>query len=82
MEVLIDLPVGQKAFFITNNRIYEATIVEAEIFLALRGAENGVSKVAQRVVYTVNENPAGIQFKKRFEQGELFDTKEALLRSL
>lgn len=82
MEITIDLSVGQKAFFICNSKVYEQEIVAAEVFLDLVGRKGDVVKLKQRVVYTVDDNPAGAQYRKRFPQDEIFATKEALLRSL
>lgn len=74
MKIETKLNVGDDAFFLTGSAVRKSTITRIDI--------SAVNTKFFDVTYTVKENPAGSQYTTRFNNSDIFPTKEALLASL
>lgn len=73
MKIETKLSVGDKCFFIMHAKVMESVITYLEVRHDGYGAF---------ITYTVKENPAGSNYTTRFSEGDIFATKEDLLKSL
>lgn len=77
VNVFGKLQVYGDCYFLTENKIYSAIIIEKTISFRKNSFGEQIS-----VRYTIDHNSAGSQYKTTFTDGELFATKEDLLNSL
>jgi len=73
MIIKTEFGLKDKCFFLMCDKIHEALIERLEVSIV-----QGQSSIT----YTIDNNSAGTQYRKRFLESELFETKQDLLESL
>ena len=73
---------GDKAFIILSNKIHEVLIVEVH-FIATLIDDLGSSKhIGYNIKYVIDENPVNLTHSKIFNDKDVFETKEDLIKTL
>ncbi len=73
MKIETKLNVGQEGFFLMHSKVMSSNIISIETYSNAHGLS---------VTYTVEKNPAGSQYTTRFNENDIFASKEDLLKSL
>lgn len=74
MDIKTKLNINDTCFFLTQNMVRESEIESISI--------SAYSNLDIRISYMVKKNPAGSQYTTRFDENDIFKTKEDLLKSL
>lgn len=73
MKIETKLNLKDTCYFLTQNAVRQSKIVRIEVRIAEDKCD---------ILYTVESNPAGGQYKTMFNEHEIFLTKEELLKTL
>lgn len=74
MKIETQHNIEDKVFFLFKDAVRQATIKSIDISIAHESEIN--------ITYTIKKNPAGSMYTLRFDECELFSTKQGLLESL